>query len=778
MASRSFQAHQQAIRKVKQALARDTLQQKILEKLTGLSPQIISRFLTGKPIDREALESIYSALGLALEENDGLIENGEPDLDRELSVLIEQVRQHCCRKIKRRHSQVTLLNQQQVEVSQLCVDLCTVERLSRETCISPANLLQDFKPQQDFERFGLGEPQQRLSGLQAIARSPKSIVIGKPGSGKSTFLKHLAIACCNGQLHSDYIPILLELKELTPLVTRRNALLKEYIHLELGLIDPLQTENILNSGKVLLLFDGLDEMPETARRNVQYQIRNFSQQYYKNSIVLTCRTQATEYTFPNFEYVEVVNLSSAQVEQFAKNWFCALTEKPHHGNILAKQFIGKLRFRENQQIAKLAVTPILLSFACWVFQTFKYLPSCHFDFYEQSIKLLLDPKDIDSSLDPQLFHELLNYIATKSFEREELFFEEKTLQKDITDYLNRRYPSDLNAQDKPEYKAILEILEEQYGLLLERAPGIYSFAHLTLHEYFLTKAILDRFSPQFSDRSFSSLMQKSWQDIFFLAAERMNNPDDLLLQIKQKTDTIIATNQKLQIFMAWVTQKASLVQVSYKQAAVRAFYFSLAVDRILEPKLARSLDFSHAVDRALKSSLHDRSLACHLDENLNRVFKYNSIRKLDYEFLLDLILDCLLVTFAYDLGLFLTFVDNLHIQLEHELKQSLKRFKSQLPDAEGDKSTYQKWWKSNSEIWTQNLRLTIIAYRNIGYDWQFKTQEKELLKQYYDANKLLVECLKRISRVSGDVRQEIESTLLLPIAEIEKRRKNNYQKVS
>jgi predicted NACHT family NTPase len=64
----------------------------------------------------------------------------------------------------------------------------------------------------------------------------------------------------------------------------------------------------------------------------------------------------------------------------------------------------------------------------------------------------------------------------------------------------------------------------------------------------------------------------------------------------------------------------------------------------------------------------------------------------------------------------------------------------------------------------------MIEYRNIGHDWQFSDEQKERLQQYYDANKLLVDCLNSDCYVSREVRLEIEETLLLPIAEIEQRR--------
>jgi predicted NACHT family NTPase len=65
------------------------------------------------------------------------------------------------------------------------------------------------------------------------------------------------------------------------------------------------------------------------------------------------------------------------------------------------------------------------------------------------------------------------------------------------------------------------------------------------------------------------------------------------------------------------------------------------------------------------------------------------------------------------------------------------------------------------------MRVVMIEHRNIGHDWQFSDEQNKLLQQYYDANKLLVDCLNSDCYVSREVRQEIEETLLLPMTEIE-----------
>ena len=80
-----------------------------------------------------------------------------------------------------------------------------------------------------------------------------------------------------------------------------------------------------------------------------------------------------------------------------------------------------------------------------------------------------------------------------------------------------------------------------------------------------------------------------------------------------------------------------------------------------------------------------------------------------------------------------------------------------------------EWWQNNGDIWIQKLKNLMIQYRNIGHDWQFSEHEKQMLKQYCYANQLLIECVSQECYLSHKIRQEIEETLFLPIAEIEKR---------
>jgi hypothetical protein len=110
-----------------------------------------------------------------------------------------------------------------------------------------------------------------------------------------------------------------------------------------------------------------------------------------------------------------------------------------------------------------------------------------------------------------------------------------------------------------------------------------------------------------------------------------------------------------------------------------------------------------------------------------------------------------------------------------ELHSSLDNLKNQLLPytdeySEDEYKRITAWWDENGRAWVDNLRALMLKHRDIGYERKFTSQQKELLKHYYEANKLLGDCIKSASNnLTVRVPSQIEETLLLPIAEIENR---------
>jgi hypothetical protein len=219
------------------------------------------------------------------------------------------------------------------------------------------------------------------------------------------------------------------------------------------------------------------------------------------------------------------------------------------------------------------------------------------------------------------------------------------------------------------------------------------------------------------------------------------------------------------MFLKWVDEKARSVEMLCEPVAGRALY--LAIENALFPTLYSKLNFY--LDLTLPLSLNcELALYFILDIHLS----------------LDL---GLIGTYLYteNGGYIITIPHNSHINLylknlplefplpfniDYELQKKLKKLKEQFSLLQVDLNTRYQYGDENVQVLAEQRRTVLIENRNIGHDWQFSDEQKELLQQYYDANKLLVDCLNSDCYVSREVRQEIEETLLLPIAEIKKRR--------
>ena len=733
----------------------------------GLSLPTWRRFLAGRePIKAHAFRAFCTVLQLNWEE---IVDRPSPQNPQppnlDIDSLVQEIRQQCHSKIQQLYSKMQLLDiAQPVDVSNLYVEVNILEEITSWQPGEIRDLVRDFNPDADnFNRLGLGKVRQkRVPGLDAVKSHSKLMVLGKPGSGKTTFLKHIAIQCDRSEFEANKIPIFIPLKTFAEI---SNLDLLEYISDELascGVEARSKTESALSQGRGLILLDGLDEVPESNSDAVVKQIRQFVRKYYNNQFIITCRIAASKYRFHEeaFTCVEVADFNYEQIAAFAANWFVAFFHNLEAGQALASQFVEKLKMNKNQQIRELAVTPILLNLTCLVFQAKADFPSNRSKLYEEGLEIMLRKWDETRGIQRDEVYRNLNlcrkqhllaFVAAITFEHGDYFFEKNTVQQVIADYLTHLPDGTTDrVQLEMDSAVVLKAIEAQHGLLVERARGIYSFSHLTFQEYFTAKAIVDNYEAHSLEKLVIHITDKRWREVFFLAVGMLPKADDLLLLMKQQVDGMVANDENLQQFLVWVNQKSLSVDVPYKPAAVRFFYFSLL------PSLEIALN---------------RNPESFLDPALYLAVKHTFDPAI--EITLDLVLDLAILPVldsAIDPALSLAHDILLVPVVEPELMQALEEIKKQLPHPDGDKEIFRQWWQANGQAWTRQLRQITISYRNIGHDWQFSEQQKSLLRKYYDANKLLVKCLNSGCNVSPAVRQEIEENLLLPIAQINKTR--------
>ena len=519
------------------------------------------------------------------------------------------------------------------------------------------------------KRASLHQREERMPGLSALDRTNKLYILGKPGAGKTTFLKYLAVLAAGGSAKLPYIPIFISLKAYAD----SGESLLDFIAHQFDICNFENAmpfiERMLKNGKALVLFDGLDEVgAEDGRRGeVIDALRDFSRKYDANKIVITCRVAATEYVFEGFEYVEMADFTPEQVERFITNWF---GDEPE----LGEQMLAELGKPENEGILELTQTPLLLNLMCVIFEQKKKLSQKKSDLYEEGVDILLQEWDEEKEVKRDKIYRdmtvrrrehMLSVLAFESFVRNEFYIPVRKLENRIGGYLAKVYKEDELDIDS---RAVLKAISAQHGLLIEVPHRYYSFPHLTFQEYFTARYIVDNEARGAVAELMQHAFDDRWREVFLLVASMLDDADAFFERFLNTLDAYAAENG-LSPWLAWAEAKRIELEeairvdaaqrgidpVIYRPAAGRIWWtlraltrertlarvrvltlararaLVLAVDLNLD--LVRALDLARALALDLPRTLDlARAFAFDLDLDLDRALALDLVRAFDFDF--------------------------------------------------------------------------------------------------------------------------------------------------
>ncbi|BAY92641.1 MULTISPECIES: NACHT domain-containing protein [unclassified Tolypothrix] len=492
MTRRSLQASAKGISKAEAALIRNSLTQQGLAGELGISRQPVTKFFQGKPVDRYIFVTICEKLNLNWEEI--IISSSFPEVEQPASVsqmqsLVQILREKVHDSIQRRCGVMRVLDMEQPRrLDTIYTQVNIWQRVSAYRRLDIAEISRNFEPGK-YNCFNLGSLQQpRRPALEAVESHDKLMILGKPGSGKTIFLKWLAIQCNLGEYRGDRVPIFIHLKDFAEAREQPNLL--EYIteqFEECGVTISNAVLNLLTEGLAFVLLDGLDEIQDADFERVVRDIHRFTTRFYTNRFVITCRVAARKYIFEQFTEVEIADFDEQQMSEFVTKWF------QEEASTKAEYVLHKLQ--ENQSLQELANNPLLLTFLCLFFTEVTDFEQS--EIYQEALNILIkqwneqryiQQNGSNQQISTQLIEELLSVVAQNTWDRREYFFKQEAIEKQICEYIQNLSDSKRNLNlAEIDSEALLKYIQAQNGLLVERAKRIYSFSHITFQQFLAGK---------------------------------------------------------------------------------------------------------------------------------------------------------------------------------------------------------------------------------------------------------------------------------------------------
>ena len=425
--------------------------------------------------------------------------------------------------------------------------------------------------------------QNREPALTVLGEHKRLVLLGKPGSGKSTLVNFVTL-CLAGDPMGDGEANVARLAEQgwkLPWLLPVRVILRDYAARGLAegkglwpfVVDELDAVTLpggemtlaayaedladhLRREGGLLLLDGLDEVPDAHRwrERLREEVLDFAADFPNVRILVTGRPYAytdAAWQLPGFKRVDLLDFDQEQIERYVERWYAATGRRDADlGEQRAAQYAEQLKaeIKRNSNLAELAPRPLLLALMVSLhrWRHGGALPQEREELYDQSVNLLLDlwqrPK--------QLYDERGEPTGTEKGTFEELGVGRDALRAALSAVAYRAHRDQEDARDTADIRGralaaalydapgrntgvdldrIVDYVKERAGLLQElgedaQGNRIYSFPHRTFQEYLAACHLLEQ--DTFPDElvQLARAEPERWREAVLLAAARAGSP--------------------------------------------------------------------------------------------------------------------------------------------------------------------------------------------------------------------------------------------------------------
>lgn len=343
-----------------------------------------------------------------------------------------------------------------------------------------------------------------LQALKQIKGSRRNVIVGLPGSGKSTLFEWLQLRVA--AVEEEYIlgggqaiPLLLRVRQLDPKNLPAGATLIEKATASkdrTALMPEGWIERQMQAGRVLFMLDGLDETePELCDEYIIPWLAEMCDTYPDCAYLVSSRPVG----YPpgalrplDFAECDLMDFNESQIAEYVRHWCTAIRlsqkepkeEARREGDAEGEKIVKD--FHRNDYVRNLAKNPLMLSAVCLVnyFERGK-LPEDRAVLYKLCVEGLLHHWDSRRGIHSEFaLEEKLRVcrelaLAMQADDRAE--YETKQVLRIFSVVLG----------DPDRADRLLEHIRYRSGLLIERRAGMFAFAHLTFQEYLAAQAVYE-----------------------------------------------------------------------------------------------------------------------------------------------------------------------------------------------------------------------------------------------------------------------------------------------